>query len=74
MATTQGIEFKDPAVRAMESAEELRDMQGEKMVLNLGPSHPATHGCCASCSELDEIITRLCRGLFAPRRRKSPRT
>jgi NADH-quinone oxidoreductase subunit D len=59
MTTTQGIEFKDPAIRAMESAEELRDMQGEKMVLNLGPSHPATHGVLRIVLELDgEIITK----------------
>jgi len=59
MPELQDIQFKDPAVRASEAAEELRDMQGEKMVLNLGPSHPATHGVLRIVLELDgEIITR----------------
>jgi NADH-quinone oxidoreductase subunit D len=59
MATTQDIEFKDPAARASEATDELRDMQGEKMVLNLGPSHPATHGVLRIVLELDgEIITK----------------
>jgi len=59
MATTQDIEFKDPVVRATEAAGELRDMQGDKMVLNLGPSHPATHGVLRIVLELDgEIITK----------------
>jgi NADH-quinone oxidoreductase subunit D len=59
MATVQDIEFKDPATRASAATEELRDMQGEKMVLNMGPSHPATHGVLRIVLELDgEIITR----------------
>ena len=34
-------------------------MQGEKMVLNMGPSHPSTHGVLRIVLELDgEIITR----------------
>jgi len=34
-------------------------MQGEKMVLNMGPSHPATHGVLRIVLELDgEIITK----------------
>ena len=34
-------------------------MQGEKMVLNMGPSHPATHGVLRIILELDgEIITK----------------
>ncbi len=40
-------------------AEELPDMHGEKMVLNMGPSHPATHGVLRIVLELDgEIITK----------------
>src|ERR1700742_5263530 len=34
-------------------------MQGEKMVLNMGPSHPATHGVLRIVLELDgEVITK----------------
>jgi len=59
MAATQDIQFKDPVIRTAEVAGELRDMQGEKMVLNLGPSHPATHGVLRIVLELDgEIITK----------------
>jgi NADH-quinone oxidoreductase subunit D len=59
MAATQDIEFKDPAARAAAAAEDLRDMQGDKMVLNMGPSHPATHGVLRIVLELDgEIITK----------------
>src|ERR1700752_3136562 len=58
MATVQEIEFKDPQARVA-SADELTDMQGEKMVLNMGPSHPATHGVLRIVLELDgEIITK----------------
>jgi len=39
--------------------DELRDMQGEKMVLNMGPSHPSTHGVLRVLLEMDgEIITK----------------
>ena len=59
MATFQDIEIRDPAARASDAVEELRDMQGEKMVLNMGPSHPATHGVLRIVLELDgEIITK----------------
>ena len=44
MPTTQDIEFRDTAASAAGAADELSDVQGEKMVLNMGPSHPATHG------------------------------
>jgi NADH-quinone oxidoreductase subunit D len=58
------IQYPDPAARlAAEAAaarpDELPDMQGEKMVLNMGPSHPATHGVLRVVLELDgEIITK----------------
>ena len=67
MATVQDIEFREPAARAAEavraagqgSPDELRDLEGEKMVLNMGPSHPSTHGVLRIMLELDgEIITR----------------
>ena len=43
-STKQDIEFRDTAASAASAADELSDVQGEKMVLNMGPSHPATHG------------------------------
>ena len=70
MATVQDIEFKDPAARVAQAVaraavspvsptEELADIQGEKMVLNMGPSHPSTHGVLRIVLELDgEIITK----------------
>ncbi|MDB6121812.1 MAG: NAD(P)H-quinone oxidoreductase subunit [Pedosphaera sp.] len=65
MATVHDIEFKDPQARIAEAAatapaagDVLPDMQTEKMVLNMGPSHPATHGVLRIILELDgEIIT-----------------
>src|SRR5271170_5801185 len=59
MSTVQDIEIKDPAARVAEAAEDLQDIHGEKMVLNMGPSHPATHGVLRIVLELDgEIITK----------------
>jgi NADH-quinone oxidoreductase subunit D len=66
MATVHDIEFKDPQARIAAAAAappapgaELADMEGEKMVLNMGPSHPATHGVLRIILELDgEIITK----------------
>ena len=43
-STKKDIEFRDTASSAASAADELSDVQGEKMVLNMGPSHPATHG------------------------------
>jgi NADH-quinone oxidoreductase subunit D len=59
MPEVQDTEIRDPAARACDAVEELRDMQGEKMVLNMGPSHPATHGVLRIVLELDgELITK----------------
>jgi NADH-quinone oxidoreductase subunit D len=59
MATVQDIDIRDSAARAAQVAEELQDVQGEKMVLNMGPSHPATHGVLRIVLELDgELITK----------------
>src|ERR1043166_5791902 len=70
MPTTQEITFHDaPSRMAVEDAKrgvvapelqgETGDMQGEKMVLNMGPSHPSTHGVLRIVLEMDgEIITK----------------
>ena len=59
MATVRDIEIHDSAAQAAQAAEELQDAVGEKMVLNMGPSHPATHGVLRIVLELDgEIITK----------------
>jgi NADH-quinone oxidoreductase subunit D len=68
MATVQAIEVREPGTRAQGiasilppsgPAEQIDDVQGEKMVLNMGPSHPSTHGVLRIILELDgEIITK----------------
>jgi NADH-quinone oxidoreductase subunit D len=70
MATTQEITFRDAPSRIAAAdaakgliAPELQnqpvDMEGEKMVLNMGPSHPSTHGVLRIVLEMDgEIITK----------------
>src|SRR5471030_2784323 len=59
--SVQELEVKDPAGRVAASATgALSDVQCEKMVLNMGPSHPATHGVLRIVLELDgEIITKV---------------
>src|SRR6058998_932674 len=69
MATVEEIQFREPAARIPEAApalprtppapaQDLQDIQGEKMILNMGPSHPSTHGVLRIVLELDgEIIT-----------------
>jgi NADH-quinone oxidoreductase subunit D len=53
------IEIQEPAARVAAAADDLADVQGEKMVLNMGPSHPATHGVLRILLELDgEIISK----------------
>ena len=44
MAATRQIEVRDSAASSVQAMDELQDVQGEKMTLNMGPSHPATHG------------------------------
>ncbi|MBT5706202.1 MAG: NADH dehydrogenase (quinone) subunit D [Verrucomicrobia bacterium] len=66
MAEVKDIEIKDAAASAasaLDAAEaqsdELSDIQGEKMTLNMGPSHPSTHGVLRIVLELDgEVITK----------------
>jgi NADH-quinone oxidoreductase subunit D len=64
MATTvQELEAPDIAAKAAQQVQAhedlVSDMIGEKLVLNMGPSHPATHGVLRVVLELDgEIITK----------------
>src|SRR5437660_9562815 len=66
MPEVQEIEIRYTAGQAQAAkqsfapaTEELQDIQGEKMVLNMGPSHPSTHGVLRIVLELDgEIITK----------------
>jgi NADH-quinone oxidoreductase subunit D len=70
MPTTQEITFRDTPSRiaaadaqhgtvAPELQNQPGDMEGEKMVLNMGPSHPSTHGVLRVVLEMDgEIITK----------------
>src|SRR5947208_12718918 len=60
--STREIESPDPVTRVAAADAEMRGNLGdigEKMVLNMGPSHPATHGVLRLVLELDgEIITK----------------
>ena len=57
--SVQELEVREPASRAADAGDELQDLHGERMVLNMGPSHPSTHGVLRIILELDgEIITR----------------
>ena len=69
MQTTQEITFRDAPSRlaaedvkhgvAPELAAQAGDLEGEKMVLNMGPSHPSTHGVLRVVLEMDgEIVTK----------------
>src|SRR3954453_20613731 len=60
MATTvRELEAPDVAARAARHEDEVQDIIGEKLVINMGPSHPATHGVLRLVLELDgEIITK----------------
>jgi NADH-quinone oxidoreductase subunit D len=70
MAETRQIEIEDSAARAAaagavfqspapDSSQDSGELEGDKMVLNMGPSHPATHGVLRIVLELDgEIITK----------------
>ena len=60
--TTREIESPDPVTRVAAADARVRENLGdigEKMVLNMGPSHPATHGVLRLVLELDgETITK----------------
>lgn len=56
--STTSLDIPDSAARTAQAAESL-DLVGEKLVLNMGPSHPSTHGVLRIVLELDgEIITK----------------
>ncbi len=64
--STYNIDVPDSDAKATGTAqassaptEDLQDVQGEKMVLNMGPSHPSTHGVLRIVLEMDgEVITK----------------
>src|ERR1700744_3937838 len=60
--TTTEIEHPDSLTRAqtgVQKSDQVSDILGEKMILNMGPSHPATHGVLRLVLELDgEVITK----------------
>jgi NADH-quinone oxidoreductase subunit D len=60
--TTRELENPDPNTRVSVAEAEMRAESGdigEKMVLNMGPSHPATHGVLRLVLELEgEIVTK----------------
>ena len=63
MSETTTYEAPDTAAVAAKAADDYRsetdDVLGDKMVLNMGPSHPATHGVLRLVLELDgEIIEK----------------
>ena len=59
MAATKELKAGDSAARSAQALDELADVRGDTMTLNMGPSHPATHGVLRLLLELDgEIITK----------------
>src|SRR3954454_23080477 len=60
--TTTELELPDTLAKgqtAAEIASQNQDLLGEKLILNMGPSHPATHGVLRLVLEMDgEIITK----------------
>jgi NADH-quinone oxidoreductase subunit D len=65
MKDLQELEIKEPALRVQEAIGQSpaspveEELHGEKMVLNMGPSHPATHGVLRLILEMEgELITK----------------
>jgi NADH-quinone oxidoreductase subunit D len=61
-ASTVELEIPDALAKAQQapsSSEPVEDILGEKLVINMGPSHPATHGVLRLILEMDgEVITK----------------
>ena len=58
MATQHEIELMDSAGRAQQAGEDT--LRGDRMIINMGPSHPSTHGVLRLVLELDgEVITNV---------------
>jgi|GEM_PF-6981274 len=57
MATSKEISIGDAGARASELE---GDLQGETMMLNVGPSHPTTHGVLRLKMELDGDVVKRC--------------
>jgi NADH-quinone oxidoreductase subunit D len=58
MATTT-LEHPDALARSLKAMQETEELLGEKLVINMGPSHPSTHGVLRMILELDgEIVTK----------------
>lgn len=57
MATT--LEHPDTLARSIHAIQESGELLGEQLTLNMGPSHPSTHGVLRVVLELDgEVITK----------------
>lgn len=56
--TTREVEVQDAMARSARAGEAV-DVEGEKLTINMGPSHPATHGVLRLILEMDgEVITK----------------
>lgn len=53
------MEHKDALGRSVSALQETGELMGEQLTLNMGPSHPSTHGVLRLIMELDgEIVTK----------------